>query len=116
MGIIELSIIIIGLLSLLYLLSFWISSKKGDLEKLSVYETGFNPFNDARMKIDIIYWLIGLLYVIFDLELILLFPFASILYSISSLYAIFSFYFFLIILAFGFLYEYFEGALRIMTR
>ncbi len=62
MGFIEISLIIFIIISILYLLSFWASSKKGDAEKLSVYETGFNPIRDARMKIDIIYWIIGLLY------------------------------------------------------
>jgi NADH:ubiquinone oxidoreductase subunit 3 (subunit A) len=62
MGFIEISLIIFIIISILYFLSFWASSKKGDAEKLSVYETGFNPIRDARMKIDIIYWIIGLLY------------------------------------------------------
>ena len=62
MGILQLSFIILVLLTVLYAFSFWASSKKGDIAKLSTYETGFNPFNDARKKIDIIFWIIGLLY------------------------------------------------------
>ena len=62
MGVIQLTLIILKLLIILYFVSFWASSKKGDQEKLSTYETGFNPFNDARKKIDIIFWVIGLLY------------------------------------------------------
>lgn len=81
MGIIVLSILVLTILAILYFVSFWASSKKGDSEKLSTYETGFNPTNDARMKIDIIFWIIGLLYLIFDLEIIFIFPFASIIYT-----------------------------------
>jgi NADH:ubiquinone oxidoreductase subunit 3 (subunit A) len=115
MGIILISIVILGLLSILYAASFWISSKKGDLEKLSTYETGFNPVNDARKKIDIIFWIIGLLYLIFDLEIIFIFPFASIIYKLNSFVAFSAFIIFLIILALGFLYEYNEGALEIIS-
>lgn len=114
MGILQLSFIILALLLILYGLSFWASSKKGDQEKLSTYETGFNPQNDARKKIDIIFWLIGLLYLIFDLEIIFIFPFASIIYTLNSFLAFSAFLLFLIILALGFLYEYNEGALDIV--
>ena len=116
MGILQLTIIILGLLIVLYGLSFWASSKKGDIEKLSTYETGFNPFNDARKKIDIIFWIIGLLYLIFDLEIIFIFPFASIIYTLNSFFALSVFFLFLIILALGFVYEYNEGALNIVGR
>ena len=62
MGFIQLTLVVLGIISILYLLSFWATTKKGDSEKLSTYETGFNPIRDARMKIDIIFWVIGLLY------------------------------------------------------
>jgi NADH-quinone oxidoreductase subunit A len=116
MGIVVISIVILSLLSILYAASFWISSQKGDAEKLSTYETGFNPVNDAKMKIDIIFWIIGLLYLIFDLEIIFIFPFASIIYNLNSFIAFTAFIMFLIILALGFLYEYNEGALEIITK
>lgn len=116
MGIIQLSVIILALLVILYGLSFWASSKKGDIEKLSTYETGFNPFNDARMKIDILFWIIGLLYLIFDLEIIFIFPFASIIYTLNSFFAFTAFFLFLIILALGFVFEYMEGALDIIQK
>lgn len=99
MGILQLSFIIFILLSILYLVSFWASAKKGDKEKLSTYETGFIPFNDARKKIDIIFWIIGLLYLIFDLEIIFIFPFASILNNLNSLLAFSTFLKFLSVLA-----------------
>ena len=114
MGILQITFIILTLLSILYAASFWISSKKGDLEKLSTYETGFNPLSDAKMKINIIFWIIGLLYLIFDLEIVFIFPFASIIYHLDSFLALNSFIFFLIILALGFIYEYNEGALDII--
>lgn len=116
MGIIQLTFIILALLSILYAVSFWASSKKGDIEKLSVYETGFNPINDARKKIDIIYWIIGLLYLIFDLEIIFIFPFGAIIYTLNSFIGYIVFITFLIILALGFIYEYNEGALKIITK
>lgn len=115
MGLLQLSFIIFFFLILLYSLSFWASSKKGDIEKLSTYETGFNPFNDARKKIDIIFWIIGLLYLIFDLEIIFIIPFASIIYTLNSFFAFSIFFLFLIILALGFVYEYNEGALNIIS-
>jgi NADH-quinone oxidoreductase subunit A len=66
------------------------------------------------MKIDIIFWVIGLLYLIFDLELVFIFPFASIIFSLNSFIGFWSFMLFLIILALGFCYEYFMGALTIL--
>lgn len=115
MSFIQLSQVILQILLVLYGLSFWASPKKGDQEKLSTYETGFEPIGDSRMKIDILFWVIGQLYQIFDLELLFIFPFASIIYTINSLLAIWSFMFFLIILALGFCYEYSMGALEIIT-
>jgi NADH-quinone oxidoreductase subunit A len=64
------------------------------------------------MKIDIIFWVIGLLYLIFDLEIIFIFPFASIIFTLNSFLAFSVFIFFLVILALGFIYEYMEGALN----
>jgi NADH:ubiquinone oxidoreductase subunit 3 (subunit A) len=62
MSILQIGLIILIVISAMYLISFWAISKKGDYEKLSAYENGFNPIGDARKKIDIIYWIIGLLY------------------------------------------------------
>ncbi len=114
MGIFQIGFIILLIISVLYLLSFWLISKKGDAEKLSPYENGFNPIGDARMKFDIIYWIIGLLYLIFDLEIVFIFPFTSIFNEINSLYALWAFMSFLIFLGIGFIYEYLAGALNII--
>lgn len=65
------------------------------------------------MKISIIYWLIGILYLIFDLEIIFIFPFATILNLTNSLMALISLLLFLIILTLGFIYEYKKGALEL---
>ena len=59
MGLIQISVIILLIISFLYALSFWAVPKKGDAEKLSTYETGFEPIGNARMKIDILFWVIG---------------------------------------------------------
>ena len=80
-------------ISLLYLASFWISTASltgggshiVGSEKPSAYECGFEPVGDARMKFEIIYYVIGILYLIFDLELIFLFPLAVMLRSTASL-------------------------------
>lgn len=115
MGFLQITQIVLAILIVLYLLSFWATPKGvGDYEKLSTYETGFNPIGDARKKIDIIFWIIGLLYLIFDLEIIFIFPFASIIYTLNSFVAYSVFLIFLIILALGFVYEYNEGALTII--
>lgn len=68
------------------------------MDKLSAYEAGFNPLGDARMQISILYWVIGVLYLIFDLELIFIFPFASIIFSVNSLVAVGALMVFLLIL------------------
>ena len=112
MGFLQLSLVILLIISVLYGVSFWISNplRFNDQEKLSTYETGFNPIRDARKKIDIIFWIIGLLYLIFDLEIIFIFPFATIIYTLNSFLAFSVFVLFLIVLALGFVYEYNEGA------
>jgi NADH-quinone oxidoreductase subunit A len=77
-------------------------------------EGGLEPVGDARMKFDILYYVIGILYLIFDLEIIFLFPLATVLFSLGSLLAFGVVMIFLIILTIGFLYEWFHGALEIV--
>ena len=62
----QISFISLIILSVLYLASFYLIAKKDDFEKLSSYESGFEPLGNARMKISILYWIIGILYLIFD--------------------------------------------------
>ena len=112
-ALIQLSFISILILSLLYIISFYLIAKKDDIEKLSVYESGFYPLGDARMKISILYWIIGILYLIFDLELIFIFPFASVMFNLNSIFGFMSLILFLLILTLGFIYEYIQGALNL---
>ena len=108
------SVILIALVGVLYQVSFWASITNRTIEKLSAYECGLEPIGDARMKFDILYYVIGILYLIFDLEIIFLFPLATVLFSIGSLLAVWVVMIFLIILTIGFLYEWFHGALEIV--
>ena len=64
------------IVTVLYLISFWASSTKRTIEKLSAYECGFNPVGDTHINFEIVYYVIGILYLIFDLEIIFLFPLA----------------------------------------
>ena len=86
------------------------SPKKPDPEKLSAYECGFEPFNDSRMEFDVRFYLVAILFIIFDLEIAFLFPWAISLGSIG-LYGYVSMLIFLFILTIGFIYEWKKGAL-----
>ena len=97
----------IGALSL----SFLLSPKKPSDEKLSPYECGFEPFDDARTKFDIRFYLVALLFIIFDLEVAFLFPWAISLKDIG-VFGYISMMIFLIILTIGFIYEWKNGALE----
>lgn len=95
----------------LVLASYSISPRAGDIEKLSAYECGFEPFDDARKKFDIQFYLIAILFIIFDLEIAFLFPWALCL-SQLSMYGFWSMVLFLMILTVGFVYEWKKGALE----
>ena len=79
-------------------------------EKLSTYECGFEPFEDARMQFDIRYYLVTILFIIFDLEIAFLFPWAVVLKDIEF-FGLISMMIFLGILVVGFIYEWAKGAL-----
>ena len=91
-------------------LNFIFSPKKPDPEKLSAYECGFEPFNDSRMEFDIRFYLVAILFIIFDLEIAFLFPWAISLGNLGSL-GFWSMMIFLFILTIGFIYEWKIGAL-----
>ena len=91
-------------------LNFALSPKNPDPEKLSAYECGFEPFNDSRMEFDIRFYLVAILFIIFDLEIAFLFPWAITLGNIGS-FGFFSMMLFLFILTIGFIYEWKKGAL-----
>jgi NADH-quinone oxidoreductase subunit A len=82
-----------------------------DSEKLSPYECGFEAFEDARMKFDVRYYLVAILFILFDLEIAFLFPWAIVLNDIGW-FGFLSMMIFLIILVVGFIYEWKKGALE----
>ena len=88
-----------------------IAPKKPDPEKLSAYECGFEAFGDARMKFDVRYYLVSILFIIFDLEVAFLFPWAITLGG-TGLFAFWSMMVFLAVLTIGFIYEWKKGALE----
>ena len=91
-------------------LNFLLSPKKPDPEKLSAYECGFEPFNDSRMEFDVRFYLVAILFIIFDLEIAFLFPWAVSLGKIGF-FGFMSMMIFLAILTVGFIYEWKKGAL-----
>ena len=103
-------IIALGLSVAFIVINFILSPKKPDPEKLSAYECGFEPFNDSRMEFDVRFYLVAILFIIFDLEIAFLFPWAISLGSIGSLGFV-SMMIFLFILTVGFIYEWKKGAL-----
>jgi NADH-quinone oxidoreductase subunit A len=90
---------------------FIVAYKKPDPEKLSAYECGFNPFDDARMKFDVRFYLISLLFIIFDLEIAFLFPWALAFHDLGA-FGFWSMMSFLAVLTVGFVYEWNKGALE----
>ena len=92
------------------ILNFAFSPKNPDPEKLSAYECGFEQFNDSRMEFDIRFYLVAILFIIFDLEIAFLFQWAITLGNIGY-FGFFSMMVFLFILTIGFIYEWKKGAL-----
>jgi NADH-quinone oxidoreductase subunit A len=97
----------VALLVVPYLLAY----KQPDPEKLSAYECGFNAFDDARMKFDVRFYLVAILFIIFDLEVSFLFPWA-VAFGDLGLYGFWSMMVFLGVLTIGFIYEWRKGALE----
>ena len=91
-------------------LNFLFSPKKPDAEKLSAYECGFEAFGDSRMQFDVRFYLVAILFIIFDLEIAFLFPWAISLGDIGAL-GFWSMMIFLFVLTIGFVYEWKKGAL-----
>ncbi len=91
-------------------LNFIFSPKNPDPEKLSAYECGFEAFGDSRMEFDVRFYLVAILFIIFDLEIAFLFPWAVSLGSIGAL-GFWSMMIFLFVLTIGFVYEWKKGAL-----
>ena len=111
-----LSIIIFVIISLLLSLGFILinliaAPNNPDPEKLSAYECGFEAFSDARIQFDVRFYLVAILFIIFDLEIAFLFPWAISLGNIGLL-GFYSMMFFLFTLTVGFIYEWKKGALE----
>ena len=100
-----------GLGILFIVLGAALGPKAPDAEKLSSYECGFNAFDDARMKFDVRFYLVSILFIIFDLEVAFLFPWAVSLGKIG-LFGFWSMMVFLGVLTIGFIYEWKKGALE----
>ena len=88
-----------------------LAPRRPDEQKLSPYECGFEPFEDTRMKFDVRYYLVAILFIIFDLEIAFLFPWAVVLEEIG-LFGYMAMVLFLGILVIGFIYEWKKGALE----
>ncbi|MEM6677311.1 MAG: NADH-quinone oxidoreductase subunit A [Pseudomonadota bacterium] len=99
-------------LGLILMGAAWVLARRSpDPEKVSAYECGFNAFDDARMKFDVRFYLVAILFIIFDLEIAFLFPWAAAFGELSDL-AFWSMMLFLAVLTVGFAYEWKKGALE----
>ena len=97
--------------ALLVAVGWALGPRKPDSEKLSPYECGFEAFEDARMKFDVRYYLVAILFILFDLEIAFLFPWAVVLQEIGF-FGFVAMMVFLGILVVGFIYEWKKGALE----
>jgi NADH-quinone oxidoreductase subunit A len=88
-----------------------LGANKPDAEKISPYECGFDAYEDARMKFDVRYYLVAILFILFDLEIAFLFPWAVVLQEIG-LFGFIAMLVFLSVLVIGFIYEWKKGALE----
>ena len=93
------------------LAGFVLGPQRPDDEKLSPYECGFAPFDEAHMKFDVRFYLVAILFIIFDLEIAFLFPWAVVLNDIG-VFGLLAMFLFLAILVVGFIYEWKKGALE----
>jgi NADH-quinone oxidoreductase subunit A len=101
--------LIIGMV--LLVVPFVVAYQQPNPEKLSAYECGFNAFDDARMKFDVRFYLVAILFIIFDLEVSFLFPWA-VAFGDLGVYGYWSMIVFLAVLTIGFVYEWKKGALE----
>jgi NADH:ubiquinone oxidoreductase subunit 3 (subunit A) len=94
----------------LFLIFYILIYRTDDLEKISAYECGFNPFEDAYGRFDVKFYLVAILFLVFDLEVIFLFPWCVSL-NVIQFFGFWSMIIFLLILTLGFFYEWRRGAL-----
>jgi NADH-quinone oxidoreductase subunit A len=101
----------VGLSVVIVVASLIVARQNPDAEKLSTYECGFEPFADARRRFDVRFYLVAILFIIFDLEVAFLFPWAISLKD-NGLFGFWSMMIFLGVLTIGFIYEWKKGALE----
>src|SRR5688500_679380 len=101
----------IGLAAIILIASQLVARQSPDAEKVSAYECGFEPFGDARGRFDVRFYLVAILFIIFDLEVAFLFPWAVTLGNIG-LFGFWSMIVFLAVLTVGFVYAWRKGALE----
>lgn len=92
-------------------ISMLLIARRYDAEKNSAYECGFHPFNDTRTKFDVRFYLVAILFIVFDLEVVFLLPWVCTFSISTGLFEYFSILLFLVILLVGFYYEWQKGAL-----
>lgn len=97
-------------LIILFFVSYFLMQRNIDLEKMSAYECGFDPFEDSLGRFDIKFYLVAILFLIFDLEIIFLFPWSIMLYKLG-MFSFWVIFYFLFVLVIGFVYEWRKGAL-----
>jgi NADH-quinone oxidoreductase subunit A len=96
---------------IMFILGYFLGPNRPDSEKSSAYECGFEAFEDARIKFDVRYYLVAIMFIIFDLEIAFLFPWAVALDSIGMA-GFWAMMIFLAVLVVGFIYEWRRGALE----
>ncbi len=104
-------VVAIGISLAMVVASFIIAKQKPDSEKMSAYECGFEAFDDARSRFDVRFYLVAILFIIFDLEVAFLFPWA-VAFGDIGVYGFCSMVLFLAVLTIGFVYEWRKGALE----
>ncbi len=104
-------VLAVGISFLMVGLPFIVSRGRNDKQKVSQYECGFEAFDDARKEFDVRFYLVAILFIIFDLEIAFLFPWAIVLNSLPEV-GFWSMMFFLFVLTVGFIYEWRKGALE----
>ena len=103
-------LVILVIACFLLFLSYILNYQENNFAKLSSYECGFQPFEDSRQSFNIEFYLVGILFVIFDLEIVFLFPLCLCLKMIGF-FGLFWAYSFLLVLTIGFIYEWLKGGL-----
>lgn len=103
--------LVLILSAVLVFASILLIARNYDVEKNSAYECGFHPFNDTRIKFDVRFYLVAILFIVFDLEVVFLLPWVSVFTASTGLFEYLSVILFLVILLVGFYYEWQKGAL-----